>query len=265
MPKDTSPYIYPLLLKRDEKFEDYPTNRIFLIKSEKPTLIDSGHPSQWVHVKAALKEHNLNPEDIKQIYYTGHSADAFGNAQKFSESEHFHPSLSTFSNDLRHLLTHIEPHIDPDIYSEIKTYLLPSMPPIKFTSIQDGDHLEIGGMPFDIVSTGSRTFYIGDEFSFIGEIPMGRYPALMPDRDAFQRLISRGENMAKGKIYSTFRAPFEDASWFFKQTQRFFQTFQETAKFDISLPEFCKRDLGGKPDDEYYWAFYLLRFSPFYT
>ncbi len=239
-------------------------NRVFLISGEKNILIDSGHASQWETLKIALQGLDIKPDDISQIYYTGQSFDAVGNRQQFKNATHFTTSSTPNNENVDRLLGSISPHLPPTIFDAIETFVRVPEDNSELTMIADGDSVDLNELNFDVVSTGSRTLFLSEHLSFVGELSMGEIPPLMPDPDDLQRIVSRAQNLAEGVVYSTFRDPYENADWFFKQTQRAFQAFQQSAKLDVTLDEFCKRDLGGIPEDPMFWAFYLLKYAPFF-
>lgn len=257
--------IYTIPLPRDPSLADYPVNRVFLISGEKNILIDSGHASQWQFLEHSLRGLEIDTNDISEIYYTGQSSDAIGNRPRFSNARHFSTSKDSANEKVDRLLALIEPYLEPAILDAIATFAkVQEGDDTELSQIADGDTVQLNEVTFDVVSTGSRTLFLSEQFSFVGEISMGEIPPLMPDSDDLQRVVSRAQNLAEGVVYSTFRDPYENSAWFFKQTQRAFQAFQQSAKLDLTLEEFCKRDLGGVPDDPMFWALNLLKYAPFF-
>jgi len=256
--------VYTIPLIRPGLFSSFPINRVYLIKGEKNILIDTGHLSQKAHLEKALHTIGINTDDISEIYYTNHSADTLGNASDFKNALHFSCQHTLTARDnLTALLTLIKGDISASIFSKLEDFLsIPDLPEIE--TISDAGALMFNELEMDVVCLGARALFLNEEISFVGEIPMGALPPLLPDPDALQRIVNRAQNLAEGSIYSSFRAPFHDASWFFKQTQRFFQAFQQSATLDVSLSRFCENDLGGKPDDDMFWALSLLKFASFY-
>ncbi len=260
----TSSSIYAIPLPRERHLADFPTNRVFLISGEKKILVDTGHPSQWDNLVQTLKGLDIRVEDISEIYYTSQSSDSVGNRRRFPNATHFSASKMGSNQATDRLLDSISPHLESEVFNRLKNLVRVEHDPTEVTLIADGDSVYFNEIPFDVVTTGSRTLFLSEQLSFVGEVRMGDLPPFMPDSDDLQRIVSRAQNLAEGVVYSTFRDPYEDSTWFFKQTQRAFQAFQQSAKLDVPLQEFCKRDLGGIPDDRMFWGIYLLKYAPFF-
>lgn len=256
--------IYTIPLPRKPYFSEYPVNRVFLISGEKNILVDSGHATQWEHLEASLDALDLNSKDISEVYYTSQSFDSVGNRSKFPNATHFATSKPHANEDIDRLLNIVTPHLEEGAANLIRNFFRVPADETELTLISDGDTVRLNETTFDVVSTGSRTVFLSEQFSFVGEVMMGQIPPFMPDSDNLQRIVTRAQNLAEGVVYSTFREPYDDADWFFKQTQRAFQAFQQSAKLDVPLDEFCKRDLGCVPDDKIFWALYLTKYAPFF-
>ena len=240
-------------------------------------LVNTGHPTHYRALCAALREIGQSPERVVRAVATSWSLDALGNALRFPRADVFiySPDMITprrydqwiesqrrQREQILHWLIGQQPSSDEGA-TDWSEYLDQAFAPVSsdlpFVPMSDGHHVALGTHRFEVVATpgvdpGHMCLVDRDRgLMMSGDLPIDGLPDSLQSVQDLLASIERAIEIAPDRVYPAHHRPSDHGLSMLRRGGRFISNFLSNVPSILgdtpTLLQFSERDLGYQPRD----------------
>lgn len=276
------------------KPNDYPapvdqTNNVYVISSQRPALVNAGHPAQFDGLCQALHELDVAPDQIHRVLHTSWRIDVLGAATNFPGADHFvlSPDMQqprdyesnvqarrqAFEDDARAVVD-ARDYYDADDLERALDFAGRYWPRVThrldFIPIRAGQTVAAGSLRFEILEApganpGNIALY--DQAAsvlFCGDITLKGMPDFIDEVQPYLVSLERLLKIEAAHLLPNFGDASLRSQWMIKRALSFLNNFLSNAPAAMhdapTVIEFIETDLGRRIESVAELVFQLQRY-----